>query len=195
MKNFEWLVYTYRHRRAFAYTVEKLIRDPEIKREMLSRAKVHDMDKMVMYLFLDQLTSQLRHVHTKPHHPECPGEKSRMDVLETVLDYECAPYTKPDKPLNAYDFVKLIESMYVVDPAVTNEMLEIMHELGIDSSYDLTKDRDGMAYMESIGEVTEEMIMDEIRDYLKVIPAEELEYLKQSGAELPVWIKERIQEP
>ncbi len=183
MKNFEWLVYTYRHRKAFLYTVEKLVRDPEEKAEMLRRAKVHDMDKMVLYLFYDQLTSQLQHVKTKPHHLECKAPKSRMDLLETVIDYECAPYTKPDKPLNAYDFTKKIEAMNLLDPGIVEQLLSIMHELGIDASYDLTKDAEGMAYMESIGDVTEEMILSEILDYVNENPAEELALIKQKRKE------------
>ena len=57
MKNLDWNIYTYRHRRAFAYCVSRLIHDPVLKQEMLKRAEVHDMDKMLMYLFLDQHTA------------------------------------------------------------------------------------------------------------------------------------------
>ena len=165
MKNFEWCVYTYRHRKAFEYTVNKLIKDPELKAEMLKRAKVHDVDKLKMYLVMDHIESQKKHVSESRHHLENDNPKSYEDLVETVIDYECAPYTKPDKPLNAYDFTKKLLSMGAFGQETADKLISIMHEFGIDSSYDLTKsDPEGMAYVQSIGEVTEEMILDDIRE-------------------------------
>ena len=70
MKNLNWCIYTYRHRRAFEYCVNKLIHDPDLKEEMLKRARIHDMDKMVMYLFLEQKEAQKIHMMHQPHHLE-----------------------------------------------------------------------------------------------------------------------------
>ena len=64
MKNMQWCIYTYRHRKAFEYCVRKLIKEPALRDEMLHRARVHDMDKMIMYLFLDQKEAQEIHVKT-----------------------------------------------------------------------------------------------------------------------------------
>ena len=110
MKNFNWCIYTYRHRRAFEYCVNKLIHDPDLKEEMLKRAKIHDMDKMVMYLFLEQKEAQKIHMMHQPHHLENSLPRTYEDLVETIIDYECAPYTKPDKPLNAYPSWKASES-------------------------------------------------------------------------------------
>ena len=115
MKNLNWCIYTYRHRRAFEYCVNKLIHNPDLKEEMLRRAKVHDMDKMVMYLFLEQKEAQKIHMMHQPHHLENNLPKTYEDLVETVIDYECAPYTKPDKPLNAYDFTNLLMQMKALD--------------------------------------------------------------------------------
>ena len=79
-----------------------------LKEEMLKRAKIHDMDKMVMYLFMEQKEAQKIHMMHQPHHLENSLPRTYEDLVETIIDYECAPYTKPDKPLNAYDFTNLL---------------------------------------------------------------------------------------
>ena len=167
MKNWEWLQYTYRHRQAFVYCARKLVRDPDLRAEMLARARVHDMDKMVMYLFLDQQTAQRVHVETQPHHLENQLPRTREDLVETVLDYECAPYTKPDKPLNAWDFVQKLEAMDLLDQQTADALKAIMADLGIDRSGTVSEDREGLQYMEARREVTEAMVMDEITRYVR----------------------------
>lgn len=168
MNNFEWCVYTYKHRKAFWYLTEKLIADEKLRGRMLLRAKVHDMDKMVMYLYLDQITSQKIHVRTQPHHLESGLGESYEDFLETVIDYESAPYTKPDKPLNAYDFVKELLSMKLVRKEQAEKLFSIMHELGIDSSYSF-HDSEWENYIKDMGEVTEEMIQTEVMEYVQAL--------------------------
>lgn len=49
-----------------------------------------------------------------------------MDYREMVIDWECARYTKPDKPLNAYD------TLYYLYPQLESKILPILKELGID---------------------------------------------------------------
>lgn len=178
MRNFEWCVYTYKHRRAFIYIVDKLISNPMLKQEMLKRAKVHDMDKMLMYLFLDQITSQKIHVQNQPHHLESGKGNTYYDLVETVIDYECAPYTKPDKPLNAYDFTKKLLEMGYLEREKADRLFEIMHDFGIDRSYKVTEDLEGLAYMDEIGEVTEEMILLEVLKYVDDNRNNELKHIE-----------------
>lgn len=180
MKNFDWCVYTYKHRRAFVYVVNRLVKDPQLKAEMMRRAKVHDMDKMLLYLFWDQNRSQKYHVAHASHHLESGREQSYYDMVETVIDYECAPYTKPDKPLNAYDFVCRLADMGILGKDKADQLIEIMHELGIDSSFTVTEDREGLAYIHEIGEVTEEMILLEVLQYVNENP-DSLQPLKEEG--------------
>ncbi|MCQ2522494.1 MAG: hypothetical protein MJ105_08980 [Lachnospiraceae bacterium] len=142
-----------------------MIKDQELLTAILERAKWHDVDKLVMYMALDQRLSQEHHVQMQPHHLECMQEKSEIDLLETVIDYECSPYTKPDKPLNAYDFLNKLISMNLVETTTANRLLEIMHTLGIDRSYSVTEDQDGMAYANSLTDITEEMILQETEGY------------------------------
>ena len=166
MKNLEWCRYTYLHRRAFEYCVKRLIVDPGLREELLRRARIHDMDKMVMYLFLDQQTAQRLHVETQPHHLENHLPRCYEDYVETVIDYECAPYTKPDKPLNAWDFVRLLADMKALDTGTAERLKAIMRALGIDRSDTVQTDREGLEYIQGLGEVTEEMLYEEILRYV-----------------------------
>jgi hypothetical protein len=174
MKNLQWCIYTYRHRKAFEYCVRKLIKEPALRDEMLRRARVHDMDKMIMYLFLDQKEAQEIHVKTKPHHLENQLPRTYEDYVETVIDYECAPYTKPDKPLNACDFTKLLLDRKVLDVETGEKLIAIMEELGIANSDSYTGDAEGQAYISGLPEVTEEMIYEEILCYVNDKPDNEL---------------------
>ncbi len=169
MKNLNWCIYTYRHRRAFEYCVNKLIHDPSLREEMLKRARTHDMDKMVMYLFLEQKEAQKIHMMHQPHHLENSLPKTHEDLVETVIDYECAPYTKPDKPLNAYDFTNKLMHMKVLDEEIGANLISIMEDLGIASSASNQGDMEGHAYMEQFDEVTEDMIREEIQNYIEFI--------------------------
>lgn len=167
MKNKEWLIYTYKHRRMFVYITHKYIKTEPAHSEMLKRAQVHDLDKMLMYLFMDQVESQMKHIQTKPHHLESGMCESYYDKLEMVIDYECAPYTKPDKPLCAYDFLNKLCELEYVDEETAKPLFNIMSELGIAKSHNVvTDDLEGMMYAERIAEPSEEEIIDEIRNYV-----------------------------
>lgn len=107
MRNEKYLGYTFQHRRAFLFVVNKLIKDPVDKAIMLQRAKWHDLDKAFLYTLIDKKTASAYHRRMAPHHMEQQNkmDKNRYDIMEAVLDFECAGYTKSDKPLNAYDTV------------------------------------------------------------------------------------------
>ena len=165
MKNLEWCIYTYRHRRAFEYCVKKLVHDPALREEMLRRAAAHDMDKMLTYTYMDQKEAQKLHVSTCSHHLENQLPKAYEDLVEAVIDYECAPYTKPDKPINAYGLINTLKEWKALDPEYCDKLLEITETLGIAYSSSYEDDEEGKAYIASLGEVTEEMIRDEIRAY------------------------------
>ena len=175
MNNLKWCQYTYIHRKAFEYCVNKLITEPKLRSEMLRRAELHDVDKMIMYLFLDQRTAQQIHLQTQPHHLENDLPRTYEDLVEAVIDYESAPYTKPDKPLNAYDFVKLLVGWEALDQDMGDKLIAVMHDFGIDRSGTASEDAEGMQYIASIGEITEEMITEEILRYANKISEEELE--------------------
>lgn len=175
MKNLKWCIYTYRHRKAFEYCVRKYIHQPGLREEMLKRAAVHDMDKMIMYLLMEQKEAQELHVKRQPHHLENDLPRTYEDYVETVIDYECAPYTKPDKPLNAYDFTHLLMDWQALDEETGNKLISIMEKLGIDNSTSYADDTEGQEYIKRIGDITEEMIFEEILRYVNENPDNELD--------------------
>ena len=165
MKYFEYCQYTYRHRQALRYLIEKLIRESDVKREMLRRADVHDIDKIIMYQFLSRKEASKIHKATATHHMANSIPKTYFDKLEAVLDYESAGYTKPDKPFNAFDTINRFKNDGIVDAKTCDELLEICEKYGLVGSYSVTKDAVGMNYLSQFEEVTEEMINEDIRAY------------------------------
>ena len=85
---------------------------------------MHDLDKLYTYLFYDKKTASKLHREQTPHHVN-DLEKTELDYIEMVLDWESARYTKPDKPLNAYD------TLYAYYPEMVDVILPILQEMGI----------------------------------------------------------------
>ena len=178
MENLEWCIYTYKHRMAFAYVAKRLIRDEALLAKILERGKVHDLDKMLLYLFVPWEDAIQYHMTHRKHHLECEGPKSYEDLLEMVIDFECSPYTKPDKPLNCYDFVQKLVRENRIDGEMAEKLFGIMRELKIDYSYDVTKERQCREFLASLPQVTEEMILFQVMEYVRTNSAEELEYIR-----------------
>lgn len=85
--------YTWQHKKSFL-NVEKLL-----KGKNTISGYLHDIDKLVMYfLCIPTKTAQNIHEKVSPHHMK----NNKIKNLENaVIDWECARFTKPDKPLNA----------------------------------------------------------------------------------------------
>ena len=166
MKNFDFCVYTYKHRKALEYLVHKLIKDADTKTEMLKRIKIHDMDKMTMYQFLEKEEASKIHRNTTYHHMTNILPKSKFDYIEAILDYESAGYTKPDKPLNAYDTINRFKKDKTLSQETIKELRKVLVELDINSSYSVTDDTEGMKYLESFSNITEEDIKNELITYI-----------------------------
>lgn len=117
--------YTWSHKRAFW----------RIERQVLGhhtwRGLIHDADKlcllypMAFVLGRDKKWVQAIHRKRNRHHVECPKDKKRPDYIEMIIDWECARYTKPDKPLDAYDTMK---QFY---PQMTPIILPLLKELNL----------------------------------------------------------------
>lgn len=72
----------------------------------------HDLDKVLMYIFLPFLgTKRIKSIHKKysKHHITMDKNPDECEYIEAILDWECARFTKPDKPENA---MSIIESKY-----------------------------------------------------------------------------------
>ena len=97
---FQYTLYTLKHKIAFL-KVEKQLRGKNTLNGYL-----HDLDKPFLYLFcfwLDFTEIQTFHRKHNRHHVINNLKKTQSDLLDTVIDWECARMTKPDKPLNAYE--------------------------------------------------------------------------------------------
>lgn len=156
MENFEFCKYTYLHRKAFLYCVNQMDLDDTDKRIMFSRAYFHDIDKLIYYQYMSKNDAVSLHRSTASHHMENNLEKDYYDYLEAIIDYECAAYTKADKPLNAYDTIMKYK------PKDSDKLLEILKTYNMDKSYSNVGDKDAQKYMESYMGVSEEDIHQEI---------------------------------
>ena len=156
MKNKEYIEYTYKHRKIVMLLAKKYFKD---NKELLEQIEYHDLDKLFMYLFYSKSDVSRLHRTLVPHHDN-EMQKTNLDYIEMVLDWESARYTKPDKPLNAYD------TLYNYYPNMVEEILPILREMGIDQS-DLPKEEDVVEYTNSMKNITTEDIEIEMKIYIK----------------------------
>lgn len=118
-ENIGAIKYTLEHRKAFR----------KIEKELLGyntiRSLFHDVDKVILYNIWPHKKVKHFHRSTARHHVENNIKKTRNDYIEMIIDWECARYTKPDKPLNAYD------TLYKWYPELEKEILPILEEFNI----------------------------------------------------------------
>ena len=153
MKNKEYIEYTYKHRKVVMLLAEKYFKD---NNELLEQVKFHDLDKMYLYMFYDKSVVSKFHRKNSNHHSNVL-EKSKLDYIEMVLDWESARYTKPDKPLNAYD------TLYKYYTEEEENILPILKEMKIDKP-NLPMDEDILDKIVDIQNVTYEDIKKELRN-------------------------------
>lgn len=157
MKNLDKLIYTYKHRKIVYFLGEKYSNN----KELLEQLTKHDLDKMFLLLFYDKDVVKKVHRDTSSHHDN-DLEKTKLDYMEMVLDWESARYTKPDKPLNAYD------TLYDFYPHLVDKIVPILEEFNI--NYSSTEmEEDVVEYVNSLGEVSENDIKKELVRSIKNI--------------------------
>lgn len=113
MKNKDRIQYTLKHRKAFRQVERQLLGYNTI------RGLFHDLDKVFLYPFFNGERVHNWHRHYSRHHLRA---KTHSDYVQMAIDWECARYTKPDKPLNARDFLEK-------QPELKEKMLPILKEL------------------------------------------------------------------
>lgn len=98
-KRLQKILYTIKHKKAFLQVEKKL------RHKNTLNGYLHDVDKLFLYLCFWLSVSQIQSIHRahNRHHVKNNLPKTKDDLLDTVIDWECARITKPDKPLNAYD--------------------------------------------------------------------------------------------
>lgn len=90
----------------------------------LPSLKFHDLDKFLLYWFYEDSQVQDFHWQNNAHHHTDSTDEDTL--TEMVLDWESAPYTKPDKPLNAYD------TLYRWYSSMIDKVLPILKKYGLD---------------------------------------------------------------
>lgn len=96
IKNWGYIQYTWKHKKAFL-RIEK-----ELRGFNTFRGYTHDLLKLVLYFFLPKHIVSPLHDKYSRHHNRA---KTMEDYVQKVIDYECARYTKLDKPQNARDYI------------------------------------------------------------------------------------------
>ena len=109
--------YTLEHRKAFLEVEKMLLGKNTI------RGYFHDLDKVFLKIFFDKKTVHKLHRKYSRHHANKAHTKN--DYIQMVIDWECARYTKPDKPLNAR------ETLYKFYPKLKNKIVPILEEFGL----------------------------------------------------------------
>lgn len=112
--------YTQEHRKAYR----------KVEKELLGhntwRSLVHDFDKVILYNVWPHSRVKNFHRNTARHHIESKWKKTRADYIDMIIDWECARYTKPDKPLNAYD------TLYKFYPQLEDKILPLLRKFNLD---------------------------------------------------------------
>lgn len=109
--------YSLKHRKAFLELEKKLLGKNTI------RGYLHDVDKIILYHFLPTEFVHTCHQWWSKHHQR--RAKTHDDFVQMVIDWECARFTKPDKPLDAYD------TLYKFYPHMEDKILPILEELNL----------------------------------------------------------------
>lgn len=163
LKNLNYIQYTYLHRKSLYYFIKtnKYLNE-EDRKLLLQRAKIHDMDKMVLYLFWEKKDASKYHREHNAHHVseyiKLGNTPNRIDILESIFDYECAALTKTDKPLNAFD------TLEVYYPELIPLYKDYLKDLHMDSSYTAITD-DSVKYINQFS-IDENTLLEEIAIYL-----------------------------
>lgn len=158
MKNKEYIEYTYKHRLVVIYLAKKYFPN---NKELLKQVELHDLDKLFLYLFFNKKDVSKLHRDLNYHHDN-ELEKSKLDYIEMVLDWESARYTKDDKPLNAYDtLVNYYSNM-------KDEILPILKEMNIDKT-SMPKEDDVCRYVDEINNISIDDIKNDLKNYLDLV--------------------------
>ena len=155
MRNKDYICYTYKHRKVVMLLAEKYFSE---NKKLIEQVELHDLDKLFSYLFYDKKVASTLHREQNSHHAN-GMTKMELDYIEMVLDWESARYTKPDKPLNAYD------TLYAYYPELEEFILPILKDIGIaETNTSMEED-----VLKAVGEIGEPTIVDIERELTKGI--------------------------
>lgn len=116
VKNWGKIQYIMKHRKAFRKIEEQLLGRNTI------RSAFHDLDKVFMLFFIDKEQASKIHRKHSRHHDKA---RTKSDYIQMIVDWECARFTKPDKPLNAR------ETLNKYYPNLKGNIEPLLKELGL----------------------------------------------------------------
>lgn len=74
--------------------------------------KFHDLDKLLMYIFLPFLGVKMIHrIHRTINKHHIRNEKTPLqcNYEEAAIDWECCRFTKPDEPMSAREYLNSLK--------------------------------------------------------------------------------------
>ncbi len=117
-KSYKHIPYTFKH--------WKMVLKLEKKYIGYYKYPFHDLDKLFMYIFFPYLgTKIIQKIHTKFANHHLRKYKKHMNFDEAILDWESARFTKPDKPLDAWDTYQKYFTEF------SNELLPIFEKFNL----------------------------------------------------------------
>lgn len=117
-KSYKHIPYTFKH--------WKMVLKLEKKYIGYYKYPFHDLDKLFMYIFFPYLgTKVIQKIHTKFADHHLRKYKKYMNFDEAILDWESARFTKPDKPLDAWDTYQKYFTKF------SNELLPIFEKFNL----------------------------------------------------------------
>lgn len=117
-KSYKHIPYTFKH--------WKMVLKLEKKYIGYYKYPFHDLDKLFMYIFFPYLgTKVIQKIHTKFADHHLRKYKKHMNFDEAILDWESARFTKPDKPLDAWDTYQKYFTEF------SNELLPIFEKFNL----------------------------------------------------------------
>jgi len=98
IKSWKHIPYTLKHYIAFLKLEKKLLG--------YYKYKFHDLDKVLMYLFIPFIgTHRIKMIHRKINRHHITFYKTNCNYEEAIIDWECSRFTKADKPRTAREIV------------------------------------------------------------------------------------------
>lgn len=117
-KSYKHIPYTFKH--------WKMVLNLEKKYIGYYKYPFHDLDKLFMYIFFPYLgTKVIQKIHTRFAKHHLRKYKKHMNFDEAILDWESARFTKPDKPLDAWDTYQKYFTEF------SNELLPIFEKFNL----------------------------------------------------------------
>ena len=98
------------------YTLKHYFAFMKLQKTLLGyyKYKFHDLDKVLMYIFLPFLgTDKIKKIHQKYNAHHIKYTKYLPNYEEAIIDWECARFTKKDKPLTARQTFEMLN--YLTD--------------------------------------------------------------------------------